>query len=420
MLKSRYLKNILTLVSGTIFSQIILLITLPILTRLYTAEEFGNFSLFVSIVSTLSIVAVLRYEQAIMLPKNSNDILAITQLSVFILIIVTSIIFFSLFFFKDILLYKFVEIRDIYYLIPLNVFFLGLYQIYFMLASKKQNYKLISKNKILQSSTISILQVSNGFLRILSNGLIISKVIGEIISALFIFITLTKYELDMKFNRNFIIRIYINAKKYISFPKYQAITNLINSLSQNLPIILLSIFYSLEMAGLYALTNRLLQAPISLIGGSVRQVYYQEASDLVRNKKNVYALYKRTTLNMLKLFIVPFFIVLFFGKEIFIFIFSEKWEYSGTIAQILIFWIFTTFINPPSTMIFQILHIQNKLFYIEFISIILRFLAFSIPFYFWDDNYLSILYYTVIATITNIYIIYFANNLLKRDFNENI
>ena len=61
--------SILLLFSGTAAGQAIQVACIPLLTRLYSPEDFGTFALFVSIVSLLATISALRYEVAILLPR---------------------------------------------------------------------------------------------------------------------------------------------------------------------------------------------------------------------------------------------------------------------------------------------------------------------------------------------------------------
>jgi len=78
------LTQIITLISGTLFAQIISLISIPILTRIYTPDEFGLYSIFFAVTSVIGMVSSLSYEQAIVLPKSQRSADAILLLSIII------------------------------------------------------------------------------------------------------------------------------------------------------------------------------------------------------------------------------------------------------------------------------------------------------------------------------------------------
>lgn len=70
--KSEFSRNVLTLMTGTTITQAIPIAISPILTRIYTPEDFGIFALYMSVVSIVSVVATGCYELAIMLPKKDE------------------------------------------------------------------------------------------------------------------------------------------------------------------------------------------------------------------------------------------------------------------------------------------------------------------------------------------------------------
>ncbi|MEA1954756.1 MAG: hypothetical protein U9O24_10240 [Campylobacterota bacterium] len=71
--KSEFSRNVLTLMTGTTIAQAIPIAISPILTRIYTLEDFGIFALFIAITAIFGSIANGRYELAIMLPKKDNN-----------------------------------------------------------------------------------------------------------------------------------------------------------------------------------------------------------------------------------------------------------------------------------------------------------------------------------------------------------
>ena len=56
--------------SGNFLSQAILILTTPVITRLFPPEEFGLFGVFATIVSFLTVVICLKYELAIVVTER--------------------------------------------------------------------------------------------------------------------------------------------------------------------------------------------------------------------------------------------------------------------------------------------------------------------------------------------------------------
>ena len=77
IVKSEFLKNVFTLLSGATIAQIITLIAIPILTRIYTPEDFGYIAIYLSIANIVAAISTGRYELSIMLPEKRIEALAI-------------------------------------------------------------------------------------------------------------------------------------------------------------------------------------------------------------------------------------------------------------------------------------------------------------------------------------------------------
>ena len=91
-LKSKFSLNIMTLMLGTTVAQAIPIIISPILTRIYSPEEFGLLILFMSIVSILSVIVSLRYERAIIQPLDDEDAISLVVISMLVTIGVSTIL----------------------------------------------------------------------------------------------------------------------------------------------------------------------------------------------------------------------------------------------------------------------------------------------------------------------------------------
>jgi len=129
------------------------------------------------------------------------------------------------------------------------------------------------------------------------------------------------------------------------------------------------------------------------------------------------SLYIKTTLGLLKLFIIPFFTILFFGEEIFEMFFDEKWKVSGLYAEILIFWFLTLFIKSPSVASFSILNLQKSQMILSFVSIFLRVASFYIGLYVFNSEIHTIQLYTFVSILINLFsFIYIYIKLKKHKF----
>lgn len=156
------------------------------------------------------------------------------------------------------------------------------------------------------------------------------------------------------------------------------------------------------------LTHRALNTPARLIGGSVRQVYYQRASKLFSENKSIKQLLKKTTIGLAKVSIIPYLILGILGRIIFTFIFGSEWFTSGIYAQILIIFIFILTINPPAVMTIQVLGMQKFHLKYEILLLIFRFLSIYIGYQFFNNHFISIGLFSFVGIAFNIFLIIFV------------
>ncbi len=394
-------------------AQVILLIFMPIVTRLYSPSEFGMYSLFFSITMAVGLISSLRYDQAIVLPKSDRDGEALLFLSIIILLTIVMFEVVGIAVFYDLLVNFFQGESWLIWLMPISTTVIGLQNMFDTFSTRHEIYKDMSKAKVATASTTIALQLaSRQFFSL--NGLISGKIFADLLGILILLrVHIKKHTITLKsFSKR---RAKLNLKKYDHFPKYQSGTSLVNYLSQNLPILIFPILFSSEVVGYYALAFRILMAPVSMITGSVRNVYYQRAAKMYANSEDIRSLFIKTTMGLVKLYALPFFAIIFFGEDIFGFIFGDEWRSAGLIAQVMVVMSLFTFVNPPSTMTFNILNMQKMQLFIQIVQFVLRLVAIYAGYYIFDSYIASIALYVVVAVGANIFQILYIDRRLKLD-----
>lgn len=412
-----FLFNVITLISGTAISQGITFAFIPLLTRYYTPGEFGIFALFIAIVGTISVVASWKYELAIMLPKKEEDAQALLFLSIVITVFTALLILLLIIIFKNLLIGISDKIETFYWLIPLGIFMAGLLQVFTAWNTRQEFIKNVSVSRIVQSSSIGASQISFKFLKYNSLGLILGNIIGTSIAVVvLIYEAIRKHTIRLNMlSKNGILS---NLKQYDNFPKFQSFSVLINAFSQHLPVILLISLYSPVIAGFYSLTNRALNTPARLLGGSVRPIYYQHASKLYNDGKGIKDFFKKTTLGLIKMTILPYLIIGILAQKIFPVVFGSEWAISGIYAQLLILFIFTITINPPAVMSIQILGIQKFHLKYEILLAICRFFSIYLGYKIFNNHFVSIGLFSFVGILFNIFLIFYVyQKLIRREYS---
>jgi len=375
--KSEFSRNVLTLMTGTTIAQAIPIAISPILTRIYTPEDFGVFALYMSVASIVSVVATGRYELAIMLPKKDEDAMHLVVLSLMIAGLVSFIVLFIVYIFNDeiTLFLKNPEIANWLYFIPLSVLMTGIYQSLNYWNNRKKEYRRLSINRILQSGTTATLNVTMGVNGFGSSGLIVGGLIGQGVATT-ILANIFRRDYNLLVPNIMKLKIVALAKKYIEFPRINSMHAFLNIFSSQLPIFLISYFFQNTITGFYSLANKVLLAPMNIITISYGQVFLQKMSSLYKEEGNEeLKLYRETTSKLLLYSFPIFFIFFIFLQDIFSFIFGDKWEIAGVYAQILIPMLYLRFTGSIVSSVVIIYNKQKKALNIEIINTILRVLS---------------------------------------------
>ncbi len=334
-MSKQFNRSLVTLLSGSVLGQAIPIAIMPILTRVYSPEDFGLLALYVAITLTIGSIANGRYELAIMLPKKDSDAINIAALGIFIASVLSIFLFLIFIFFGDFIAKELgnAHIKYWLYLAPVSVFFIGVFNSLNYLCTRRSAYKSIAKSNIIRASSLSLSQLAFGVFSKLFNGLILGQFIGTLLVN---FNLAKKVKSDYKSTNIQYLRMLALAKRYKKFPMFSMWAILANNLATHLNNILISTFYSLSTLGFYSLAQKILGLPTSVIGNSIGQVYFQQASEEKKQFGHARTTYKSTIKKLILLSIVFFFPLYFTIEYIFYYAFGSGWVIAGTYAKILI------------------------------------------------------------------------------------
>ena len=358
--KSEFNRNILTLMTGSTIANAIPVAISPILTRIYSPEDFGLLALFLAVTTIFGTIVNGRYELAIMLPKKDEDAINIVALGFIIMSLITLILFVIVIIFNEKIVHL-LSNKDIgtwLYIVPLSIFLIGLFNLLNYFNNRKKHYKDIAKANIIKSITMVAFQIVVGYLREGAAGLISGQIASQMTANMKLLTNIIKNKLLLsKISKKKILQV---AKRYKEFPKFSIAGALANKATGNLTNILISIFYNVSTLGFYSLAQRVLGVPSVLIGNSIGQVFFEEASKEKQLTGKAVKVFKST---VKKLFIIgaPSFGILFFiVEDLFAFVFGEEWRVAGGYARIMIPVFFIGFIVSTVSIVDSIF---EKLFF---------------------------------------------------------
>lgn len=415
-INSPFLKSVITIFTGGAVSHVIAFLIEPILTRIYKPEEFALFAQFVSFTTLFTIVATARYELAIMLPKTERKSINIFALSLIISVTITVLSFIIVLLFRIPIAHflKNDKLSFFLWLTPIAVIFTGLYQTFNYWSLRNKRFGLISISRIVQTTINAGGNILFGFLKWGSKGLIIAFIIGQFAS---ISSFLVKFFRSDKRATKLINKKEIRemATKYSDFPKINSIHAFTDILQQSIVIFLLSYFFTSDDVGYYSRTFRLLIAPISLIGLSVGQVFFQRASSEYAQGKNI----KEFVLKNIKMMLwvaIPFFIFTsILAPQIFGWFLGKGWEQAGYYARYISLWLAMNIITNPISSIPLIVGKQKQAFLFSLVGNSLIILSVWVGGLFFNDIKISLILISSTMFVYYMFLIYWFLSISERN-----
>jgi O-antigen/teichoic acid export membrane protein len=409
--QGHFVRNVIVLAGGTAFAQAITILVSPILTRLYTPGDYGVVAVYSSTLGILTTVASLRYELAIPLPEKDEDAVNLVILSLIIVALMSILVGLVALVFgvKFIQWIKIQTLRPYLWLFPISMFLIGSYQVFNFWAVRKEGYDIIAKTKLYQGLGSAITQITLGILKCGPLGLISGQIVGQSagISTLSQSLLKKHKEKLTPIRLNTIKKV---ASRYQRFPKYSSIGGLVNTAGLQIPSILFAYYYGPQVAGWYALAQRVLGLPMNLVGQAVSQVYIGTASKLVHNDLAAFrSLFLKAAKRLSLIGGIVIFILALFGPWIFALIFGPNWENAGRYIQILSPAILLQFVVAPLSQTMNILEHQHWQLSWDIFRLILIFLSIFVTYSLGGTPWFAMLAYSLSMTFA--YIVLFMMNL---------
>jgi O-antigen/teichoic acid export membrane protein len=343
---SGLLRNSATLIVGTVLAQLIPILFQPLLRRMFSAEEFGTAALYITAVGMLVAIANLKYESAIVLPKEDQAAHELMSGGVLISGLLSIVIWLLIFMNEGSIVQRF-ELDDsaswYLHLLPLSVFLVSSFQCFNYYLIRKKAFKDSAKNKVYRRTTEALTQTSSGYLKV-GSGLLLGNLIGDCVNFIGGYLQAAKKGFSFSFELK---KIMPTLKQYWQFPVYQALPSLLNTISLTLPVFIVNVAFGKAQTGQYDLSRLVLSLPMALISIALSQVYLQHQAEKIRNKQEIKPDFKKVSQSLL-LLSLPFALVLFFlATPVFSFVFGSQWRLAGELTAVLIFGQTLKFIVSP-------------------------------------------------------------------------
>jgi O-antigen/teichoic acid export membrane protein len=269
-------------------------------------------------------------------------------------------------------------------------------------------FKLSSQVIIAQSLVINILKVVAGFVAPFGKTLIILSIVGTFFYSIALYLAIkfkARKECNIPARVGFDRGI---AKEYISFPKYRTPQGVLTNINQSLPVILLAGLFGAIPAGLYTLCRGTLIIPTNLIAKSINDVLFPKINETYIDKKPISPLIIKATWVLALLALLPLSVFVYFGPDIFNFVFGSDWLIAGVLSQWLALRFYFSFINRACVAAIPVLCLEKFLLINSLLNLLLSTMGFYVGYSFFSSYVYAIALHSLFGIISQVLIITFV------------
>ncbi|MGZ4107872.1 MAG: lipopolysaccharide biosynthesis protein, partial [Tumebacillaceae bacterium] len=344
-----FTRSVTILAGGTALGQAIVVLSSPILTHFYSPSEFGVLTVYISVLSLLTVVGSFRYEAAIPLPEEKENAAQLLGLSLLLVLMGSLVTGVAVWMLEDqiVRLTHAPLLKPYLWMLPLSMLGAGWYQALNYWAVRKKAFKQVARTKLSQSVGQVGTQTVLGYLHESAFGLLAGDVIGRIAGSGRLG-RLAWRDDNAELRKISFSGMKRMAKRYKNFPLLSCGSVLLNSLGTQMTPLMLTALYGPADVGWYMLADRVLGLPLSLIGNAVSQVYLAEAANMVNgNLAGLKRLFWKTVKSMFLLGLPLVGLIAWLAPSVFAVVFGNSWGESGVYLQFMAPMFLLQFVSIP-------------------------------------------------------------------------
>jgi O-antigen/teichoic acid export membrane protein len=349
-----FLRSVGVILTGTIAAQSIPLLGSLVIARIYSPADFGGFSAWLGIVMMAAVIVTGRFEMALAVEADGEPrrfavaatLGTILLVSIFIALIVG-------------VLYLTTGLLENFQPLMAGLFvpaalLAGVTHTWQAWAAAEGNYRGLSWIRISQAFVATIAQILAGLVSPTSAGMMLGHVLGTASGIGIAMYLMPLNPLAMGARTEFWTRLKTFWRNQKRFPMFALPADAINAASGQLPILLVASRFGAEASGIFALTIRVVGAPIGLLGAAVLDVFKRSAASSYRDKGHCKEEYGRTFWLLAAGGVILALGVIVVAEHLFVVAFGEPWRQAGVIAIWLMPMFALRFVASPLSYVFYI------------------------------------------------------------------
>ncbi|GAA0751384.1 oligosaccharide flippase family protein [Ideonella azotifigens] len=326
------LRASLTLLAGGALAQALPLLLGPLLTRLFTPAQFGQYHLFAAVATNLGVVACARYEFALPLARSDDEAQALRVLSLRILLGV------ALASALGALGWAALGGGAWVAWLPLAVAAAGVVSLATLWATREQRFSALAAARVLQYGGAALAQVAAGWAGAGVAGLIAAPIAATLLATVWLRLPLSGSAPGLG----------AVARQHRVFPLLNTPHAFTGALQDTLGVALIAASLGPAAAGFWGLGLRYLKAPATLVGSAVSQALYPKLAQAgTRPTRAARAALRRVMLVLAALALPLVALLWALAPWGFAWLFGAEWREAGELARALAVYIGLHFVSAP-------------------------------------------------------------------------
>lgn len=335
--------------AGSILGQGVLLAVSPVLTRLYSPRDFAALTAFTALATVIGGVITLSWDRAIVVPRAEAQARSLMIVGFTTVLVIGAILTPVAVATGPLLdsLFETEVFADFAWLIPATVVVMGLFSLMSSWIVRERQFGRLAGRNVLLGSSQAASSVLLGLAQAGPIGLVSGMGIGRAVALVGMVPWRTRAG---ALRGQTWVRLALVVRRYRRFPLVATWSRVLNVLGLQLPPLLIVAIYGSLEAGLYALTVRVLAAPIGMVVDAISQYFEGTFAARVRARSpHLARLIVSISGRLFLIGLIPALLLAFFAPSLFAWAFGAQWRTAGEFAQIVVaFYLMQLAVSPVS------------------------------------------------------------------------
>lgn len=346
LLNYKNIRNIMKMMTGTVSGQIISAVMVPVASRFYGAELYGDVAVFTSAATICVSLLGFGLSAAIMVEETDEKAVQTYKFAVLFTNMLVVLIAAGVLSLAPVVRVITTSLPYAVCVILLAFYAMMANQINLLYAwlNRKERYNVLLMNPIISPLVYNGLVVILAIIGFKSIGLYAGLIASQIVTLLHMFVNMDRMQYKLKISD---VKDVIRRNKDFMIYSYPA--DIMNNVVGNLPVQLLSIYFGNTVVGYYSMAMKLLNIPSGIISSSVSRVYFKEATEKEHSEGRAREYTYEASKIITAIYSIPVAGILLLGQWVIPFVLGADWAGSVTYIQIMAIWnLFAIAINSTA------------------------------------------------------------------------